>query len=383
MDNVGFTSVPLSEVAEFTNGYSFGPADWGTSGLPIVRIQQLLDPGAPADFFRGSLDRRYRIDTGDLVMSWSGTIAVVQWDGGPAWLNQHLFRVDAKAGVEAGFLKHLLDSRLGHLEAGSHGTTMKHIKRGDLLRHEVPLPPREQQRRIAEILDTIDEAIRATERAIAKHQRIRQGLESDLLTATRHGSHHYVTLGELAELNPEALATHTPPDYAFYYIDLSSVSRGLIDTDSLEFLRFSDAPSRARRVVRDGDVLFGTVRPHLRSHARVRGDGYVASTGFCVTRAKPGLSDGGFLGHFLLSDEASRQATRYEVGSNYPAVAESDVAAIKVPGFPLEEQLRIAEVLDAAADTIRVSEQERDKLRSLRVGVSADLLSGTVRTVAA
>ena len=138
------------------------------SGLPIVRIQQLLNPYAVADLFTGSLDSRYRIDTGDLVMSWSGTIAVVQWDRGPAWLNQHLFRVDAKAEVEAAFLKHLLDSRLGHLEAAAHGTTMKHIKRGDLLKHEVPVPPLEEQRRIAEILDTIDETIQATERVIAK-----------------------------------------------------------------------------------------------------------------------------------------------------------------------------------------------------------------------
>ena len=94
MNDSGLASVPFSEVADFTNGYGFGPADWGKSGLPIVRIQQLLNPDAVADSFTGSLDSRYRIDTGDLVMSWSGTIAVVRWDRGPAWLNQHLFRVD-------------------------------------------------------------------------------------------------------------------------------------------------------------------------------------------------------------------------------------------------------------------------------------------------
>ncbi len=180
--DVGFASVPFSEVADFINGYGFGPADWGKSGLPIIRIQQLLNPDVAADLYGGSLDSRYRIDTGDIVMSWSGTIAVVEWDRGPAWLNQHLFRVDAKAGVEAAFLKHLLNSRLRHLEAASHGTTMKHIKRGDLLKHEVLLPPLEEQRRIAAILDTIGDSIRANEQHCGKLRELRSGLAADLLS---------------------------------------------------------------------------------------------------------------------------------------------------------------------------------------------------------
>ena len=102
----------------------------------------------------------------------------------------------------------------------------------------------------------------------------------------------YVTLGELAELNAESLGTTTPKDRTFKYIDLSSVSHGSIDIASLEQFRFVDAPSRARRVVRDGDILFGTVRPQLRSHARVVGDGFVASTGFSVVRPRPGVADG-------------------------------------------------------------------------------------------
>lgn len=111
----------------------------------------------------------------------------------------------------------------------------------------------------------------------------------------------YVTIGEMAELNAESLGTKTPKDHTFKYIDLSSVSHGSIDMASLEQFRFADAPSRARRIVRDGDFLFGTVRPQLRSHARVVGDGFVASTGFSVVRPRPGVADGGFLGHYLLS----------------------------------------------------------------------------------
>ena len=180
----------------------------------------------------------------------------------------------------------------------------------------------------------------------------------------------YVTLGELADLNPESLGAKTPTDHMFKYIDLTSVSHGSIDMAALEQFRFVDAPSRARRVVRDGDVLFGTVRPRLRSHARVAGHGYVASTGFCVTRARPSVADGGFLGHFLLSDEATRQAIRREVGSNYPAVTERDVAAFRLPRLPLEEQRRIAEILDTIDETIQATERVIAKLEMHRQAVS-------------
>ena len=169
-------------------------------------------------------------------------------------------------------------------------------------------------------------------------------------------SHDSVALGELAELNPESLGANTPADFTFKYIDLSSVSFGTIDTASLGQFRFAEAPSRARRVVRDGDALFGTVRPQLRSHARVVGDGFIASTGFCVVRPKRGVADGVFLSHFLLSDEANRQAARREVGSNYPAVAERDVATFRLPRLLLEEQRRIAEILDTVDETIQATE---------------------------
>ena len=301
--------------------------------------------------------------------------------------------------ADGGFLGHYLLSDEANRQAARRevGSNYPAITERDVGALVLPHMPLEEQRRIAEILDTVDDTIRATERVIAKRQRFRAGLTTNFLSGeskavptadwrTNAGMREprdYVTLRELAELNPESLGTKTPADYTFKYIDLSSVSWGSIDMALVSQVRFADAPSRARRVVRDGDVLFGTVRPQLRPHAKVSGDGFVASTGFCVTRPKPGRADGGFLGHYLLSDEANRQAARREVGSNYPAITERDVGALVLPHMPLEEQRRIAEILDTVDETIRANERKRDKLRQLHSGLATDLLSGRVRTVAA
>ena len=60
MSESGVRTVAFSDVADFTNGYAFGPADWGTSGLPIVRIPQLLGKDAAEDLFDGPLSSRFR-----------------------------------------------------------------------------------------------------------------------------------------------------------------------------------------------------------------------------------------------------------------------------------------------------------------------------------
>jgi type I restriction enzyme, S subunit len=186
-----------------------------------------------------------------------------------------------------------------------------------------------------------------------------------------------VLLSEIADVNPESLGAGTPADHEFRYIDLSSVKEGSIDWSLTSMQRFVTAPSRARRQLRTGDFLFGTVRPALRSHAAFPGNGdpCVASTGFAVVRARPGVSNRRFIAQFLLSDFAARQARQLEVGSNYPAVNEADVRRFVLPRLPLDEQGRIAEILDTVDEAIRSTQYLMIKREQLLSGLAAELFA--------
>ena len=192
----------------------------------------------------------------------------------------------------------------------------------------------------------------------------------------------WVALRDVADLNPENLGAGTAPNFEFRYIDLGSVSHGRIDWSATSRLAFRSAPSRARRVLREGDVLFGTVRPSLRSHARFgySKDQCVASTGFVVVRARPGVSDPGFLTHYLLSDECAGQARRVEVGSNYPAVNERDVGQFRLPRLPLDEQQSIARVLDTVDETIDATERIIAKVEAAKAGMLRGRFAGFAAT---
>ena len=86
-------------LADFVNGNAYKPADFGDSGTPVVRIKQLLDETAEFDLAPVP-PRPVWLEDGDLVFSWSATLAVRFWNRGKALLNQHLFRVDVHPGID-------------------------------------------------------------------------------------------------------------------------------------------------------------------------------------------------------------------------------------------------------------------------------------------
>ena len=164
----------FGSVAVFINGYPFAPYEHGQNGLSIIRIEQLKDRNAPADKYDAELPERFLLHNGDIVFSWSGSFEVRRWDRGPAWLNQHLFRVFLRPAVRHEFLYHLLNWSIEALSRQSHGTTMFHITRPVLLNHAVLLPPEHEQRLIAEILDTTDQRIRASISSTQKLDELRR-----------------------------------------------------------------------------------------------------------------------------------------------------------------------------------------------------------------
>jgi type I restriction enzyme S subunit len=182
-DVEGWEEKKLIDLADYINGYAFKPDDWGKDGLPIIRIEQLKNPNALKDYFSGSIPKKQIIEDGDLIFSWSASLFLSIWKHGSAALNQHLFKVVEKEGVDRVFLKLFIEFYLPELTKASHGSTMQHITRKELERFDAPFPTsKPEQTKIAEVLSTVDQAIEQTEVLIAKQQRIKTGLMQDLLT---------------------------------------------------------------------------------------------------------------------------------------------------------------------------------------------------------
>ncbi len=185
-------------------------------------------------------------------------------------------------------------------------------------------------------------------------------------------------LERICSANPENLGATTPQEYRFKYLDISSVDKGRICWNQVNRYKFTEAPSRARRQIREGDVLLCTVRPGLQAHARICKEEdripLVASTGFAVLRPNS-QEDSSFIFHQIFSNDVVAQLRAKEVGSNYPAVNESDVRRLSIfMPEPLQRQA-VGFVLDTIDEAIAKTEAVIEKLKQVRAGMLHDLLT--------
>lgn len=164
--------VPFGSVCSLQNGRAFKPEEWSASGTPIVRIQNLNDETKPFNYCDFEVEKRFHVDPGDLLFSWSGTpgtsFGAFFWNRGKGFLNQHIFRVDIdERHIDKNYLRYAINSKLDLIIDQAHGGVgLKHITKGKLEAVEIPLPPLPEQKRIAAILDKADAIRRKRQQAI-------------------------------------------------------------------------------------------------------------------------------------------------------------------------------------------------------------------------
>ena len=118
---------------------------------------------------------------GDILISWSGSLGVYEWEKEDAWLNQHLFKVVFdKEEVDKTFFKYLIGVSLEKLETQVHGATMKHITKKNFDAFPVNLPPLDVQQKIASILDAADTLRQKDKALLAKYDELTQALFLDM-----------------------------------------------------------------------------------------------------------------------------------------------------------------------------------------------------------
>jgi type I restriction enzyme S subunit len=203
---------------------------------------------------------------------------------------------------------------------------------------ELDLPPLETQRKIASILSAYDDLIENNTRRIKILEEMAQAIYREWFVSFRFPGHEQVkmvdspigrvpegwevkALGEVAKVNARSIRTANAPE-TINYIDISSVSTGSID--KVERLPFAEAPSRARRIVQHGDVIWSTVRPNRKSFSLILTPpaDLVVSTGFAVISPKSVPYT--YLYQALTTDEFVGYLVNHATGAAYPAVNAGD-----------------------------------------------------------
>ncbi|EMZ9865987.1 restriction endonuclease subunit S [Campylobacter upsaliensis] len=277
------------------------------------------------------------------------------------------------------FVSYLFKSKImiGEFDKNSYGLCldMNNLRYDDFRNIKIPLPPLQEQKEIAEFLDSkcekIQNYIDKKQKLITLLQEKKQALINEVVTKGLNPNiefknsgiaylglipHHWEVkkLKHICKINPQT--NETLPNN-FVYIDLESVAKGQLLKE--QTINKEQAPSRAQRILQKQDILFQLVRPYQRNNYIFNKNGdYVASTGYAQIRTKECVN---FVYYALLENSFVERVILKSTGSNYPAITSNDFADLKIPLPPLQEQKQIANFLDEKCEKINSAIEKTKK----------------------
>ena len=265
------TKKTLGDVADYINGRAFKPIEWETIGQPIIRIQNLTNSSTEINRTTGSYEEKYRVKTGDLLFAWSASLGAYIWNGENGWLNQHIFKVIPKEGVNKKYLYYYLLHVVDQLYAKTHGSGMVHITIKPFKATEIPIPSLAKQQRIVDRIESLfarlDEAKQKAQDALDSFETrkaaiLHKAFTGELTAQWRkeHGvgmesweTHELVECFEIVS-GIQKTPARSPKDNPIPYLAVANVYRDKIDLSDIRY--FEVTPEEIEKLkLQDKDIL--------------------------------------------------------------------------------------------------------------------------------
>jgi type I restriction enzyme, S subunit len=313
--------------------------------------------------------------------------------------------VRPRNGLEPDFLYWRLtsDAVVEHAERHSAGTKMPRTSWARLAEFEVPLPPLSEQRKIAAILSTVDDAIAATRKVVEQTKRVKQGLLQTLMTrGIGHSRFKKTEIGEIPETWGLASVEDVPPvgrqciltgpfgaqlkpsDFktaGVPVLKIGNVQWGHLDVSELDFVGEDKAEELERYRVRAGDLLFArqgatTGRNALATAAC---DGWLINYHIIRVAVDHSRCLPEYLNYSFNSRVVQQQVDRAKGRGTREGVNTATLRDLKFPLGPINEQQEIVRRIASVDDVLRENSEAVDTLMATKQGLVQDLLTGRVR----
>lgn len=280
------------------------------------------------------------------------------------------------------YLYYFFKSITKYIIENGTGATVKGVKLDFINDIDIPLPPLSEQQRIVSKLDLLFEKI---DKSIALHQKNMDEANAfigSVLNDVFEELEEKYGLKQISEiiLKTKNINPTTEEDRSFTYIDISSVNNKSFKIEEPKYLIGKEAPSRAKKEVKFGDIVFATTRPNLKNIAMVTEnyDNPIASTGFCILRVNE-KNVNKYLFFYLLTNKLFEQIEPKIRGAQYPAVSDKDLIDCFIPNTPLQIQQKTVTYLDEIFQKIeKIKQLQKEKMASLKA-LKASILDSAFR----
>lgn len=360
----------LGEVCKLVNGYAFKPSDWTEEGMPIIRIQNLNDETAPFNYFSGNIDKKYIVENGDLLFSWSGTpgtsFGAFFWNRGRGVLNQHIFNVYPQTGLLKDYFRYALNGNLQKIISKAHGGVgLQHITKKELETIEIPIPLLDEQRRIAAVLDKVSGLIAKRREQLDKLDELVKARFVEMFGDFKLNTKKWpvVSFDEIAIIDGNMTTDYKK--YADYpHIGIDSIEKG---TGALTGYRTvaEDGVISGKYLFTSKHIIYSKIRPNLNKVALPN------FSGLCSADAYPILPIEGkcnriFLAYDMRSQFFLDYILQFCNRTNLPKVNRKEVSGFKSPLPPIELQNKFAAFVEQTNKSKLTIQKSLDKLEVLK-----------------
>lgn len=391
--------VPIQNIVEFQRGTEPGSKSYNDRGIGI-RFLRVSDISGMRNEFIYTTASNVRIcSPNDILISFDGSPGIVKRGFSGAY-SSGIRRVNLRSdNTNLDFIFYVLQANFVQeiIRKYSSGITIKHASKS-IPHIQIPLPPLSEQKKIAYVLSTVQEAKEKTENHIKALKEFKKSMMKHLfsygpvsITDTDKTELKDTEIGkipkhwEVGRIEDYVLRTEQKDmrklNIEFKYIDVSSVNKEFLKIQNYSILKGKNSPSRARKILKHKDIIIATVRPTLKRIARIDKDfdGQVCSTAFCVLRVNESKVYHNFLFYVLQRDEFIYELQKIQKGANYPSVTDSEVKKQKIPLPPLPEQEQIASILSAIDERIEAEEKKKKALDEVFKSLLKDLMTARIR----
>ena len=365
----GWTYKKLGEVASYINGFAFKPEQWKDEGTPIIRIQNLNNPNSPYNYYDGEVPDIIKIKNGDLLISWSASLGAYIWNGGNAFLNQHIFKVEFdKLKIDKFFLKYAVTSKLNKMEELVHGATMKHIVKKDFDNTLIPYPPIPIQLSIVSELDKINELIALKKSQLKDLDSLAQSIFykmfGDPVTNEKGWEVKKVGLIALVKTGPFGSMLHKE-DYISNGIPLINPMH-MKDYHIVADMDFTITKEKSEELsnylLQCNDIIFAR-RGDIGRCAIVsdKEKGYLCGTGCLFVRFED-IVEPNYITYIIRSDSFKRELISKAKGATMLNLNSTTISGLQIPLPPLALQHQFAERIESIE---RMKQQVQTAIKDL------------------
>ena len=361
------SSVEIGELTDVLSGFAFKSTHFGDTGTPVIRIRDVVR-GYSETFYDGEFDEKFVIKDGEILIGMDGEFNCSRWGGGKALLNQRVCRIESTSGeLDDQYLYRFLPRALKEIERDTPFVTVKHLSAKKIKGIKIPLPPIEEQRRIAAVLDAADALRDKRRQAIAKLDTLTQAIFIDMFGDPAGGRTELVALNDLVRAGITRGIDQPGPDVpdGMPYIKTTDFRNDLLRRGDLAKASLEIASKTTKSIVDVGDIVVcirATVGPVMLIGEELAGVNLSRGT----ARVSPGEQ---VLPRFLLeamkTDHFKHQIDRKLRGATFLQLPLGELKQLVVQRPAIEKQRSFVERVETLVGSLNKSADHARQLDQL------------------